>query len=420
MKFVNGNDSAGRRIEKAYDGQTVMKYLYDGGHIIAEYDGSGSLLHKYIYGPGVDQPICMIDVEHSSAAYYYHFDGLGSVVALTNSSGSVVNLYEYSVYGEVSASDPNHPNRFLFTGREFDADTGLYYYRARYYNPYIGRFLQTDPAGQGINAYSYCRNSPMNWSDPSGMIWRPTGWVLIQPNSSHPWMTGQISIFDIPERILQRLSGEKEGPLGYLVWVGELIADLTDSQFGGTFNVINELWGLTSLAMAPTWSAYFEVGDYNDWNGDGIIDWKDLAARGWLFDENENGVIDGGDLMEGDIEKLIEQWKWIEVTGVLSVERDKAGSDYLEGSGYFDPEGAFSGATTAAAFYYEGPQRIDEKYLKKAAGDGWGKEWTSVSQYLNNALVWNIINWNNGLDYMTGFGWPPADQFGGVARTQRR
>jgi RHS repeat-associated protein len=100
--------------------------------------------------------------------YYSHFDGLGSVIALTNSAGSVVNLYEYSVFGEVSASDPNHPNRFLFTGREFDADTGLYYYRARYYNPYLGRFLQTDPAADGMNWYAYCGNDPVGSIDPSG------------------------------------------------------------------------------------------------------------------------------------------------------------------------------------------------------------------------------------------------------------
>jgi len=165
-------DPAGRRIEKQYDGLTQMKYLYDGGHIIAEYSEGGSLLHKYIYGPGVDQLICMIDVNDSNAVYYYHFDGLGSVIALTNSSGSVVNLYEYSVYGEVSASDPNHPNRFLFTGREFDKDTGLYYYRARYYNPYIGRFLQTDPSGYGadLNLYRYCENNPLTLIDPMGTL----------------------------------------------------------------------------------------------------------------------------------------------------------------------------------------------------------------------------------------------------------
>jgi RHS repeat-associated protein len=113
----------------------------------------------------------MIDVADANATYYYHFDGLGSVVALTDGSGDAVQLYEYSIFGEVSASDPNHPNRFLFTGREFDSETGLYYYRARYYNPYIGRFLQTDPAGDGMNRYAYCANSPVNWLDPSGLRW---------------------------------------------------------------------------------------------------------------------------------------------------------------------------------------------------------------------------------------------------------
>ena len=163
-------DPAGRRIEKKYDGTTVVKYLYDGGHYLAEYDGSNNLLRKYLYGPCVDEPISMIDVEHDSATYYYHFDGLGSVIALTNSSGTTAVLYEYSVYGQVAASDPNHPNRFMFTGREFDKETGLYYYRARYYNPEIGRFLQTDPTGygDGMNLYRYCRNNALNLRDALG------------------------------------------------------------------------------------------------------------------------------------------------------------------------------------------------------------------------------------------------------------
>ena len=163
-------DPAGRRIAKAYDDTTVVKYLYDGDHCIAEYDSSDQLLRKFIYGPGVDQPICMIEAADAGATYYYHFDGLGSVAALSDEDGDTVHLYEYSVYGRVAASDPNHANPFMFTGRRFDADTGLYYYRARYYNPYIGRFLQTDPgAGEySINSYAYCKNNPTVWLDPSG------------------------------------------------------------------------------------------------------------------------------------------------------------------------------------------------------------------------------------------------------------
>jgi RHS repeat-associated protein len=166
-------DAAGRRVQKQYDNMTVTKYVYDGDHCIAEYDSSNVLRRKYIYGPCVDEPISMIEAAGSYAGtYYYHFDGLGSVVGLTNSSGNTVEVYEYDVYGRLGASDASHPNRLLFTGREYDKETGLYYYRARYYNPQIGRFLQTDPVGYnaGMNWYTYCGNNSTNGVDPSGMI----------------------------------------------------------------------------------------------------------------------------------------------------------------------------------------------------------------------------------------------------------
>jgi RHS repeat-associated protein len=112
--------------------------------------------------------------EAESEAYYYHYDALGSVVALSDSSGDTVQTYEYTVFGEVWASDIDHPNPYMFAGRRYDIEIGLYYSRARYYNPYMGRFLQTDPIGYGggINLYAYCGNNSLNHVDPSGLILR--------------------------------------------------------------------------------------------------------------------------------------------------------------------------------------------------------------------------------------------------------
>ena len=105
-----------------------------------------------------------------SETYYYHYDALGSVIALSDSSGDTVQTYEYSVFGQPVASDVDFPNPYMFAGRRFDIEIGLYYNRARYYNPFIGRFLQADPIGYqaGMNMYAYCWNNPLVYTDPSG------------------------------------------------------------------------------------------------------------------------------------------------------------------------------------------------------------------------------------------------------------
>jgi len=105
----------------------------------------------------------------TSTKSYNHQDGLGSIVALSSSTGAVGDKYTYGVYGETANLTGN---TFRYSGRRLDAETGLYYYRARYYSPKIGRFLQNDPIGYtgGINLYAYVGNDPLNLTDPSGLM----------------------------------------------------------------------------------------------------------------------------------------------------------------------------------------------------------------------------------------------------------
>jgi len=127
-------------------------------------------------------------MDRGANSYYYHYDGLGSTVCLTNSSGTKVEEYTYDVFGKPSAVS-SVGNAKMFTGRDYDQETGLYYYRARMYSPELGRFLQTDPigykagfnlytycdsvgkpiAGTDLNLYEYAHNNPVNFTDPYGL-----------------------------------------------------------------------------------------------------------------------------------------------------------------------------------------------------------------------------------------------------------
>jgi len=146
-------DAFGRRISKTVNGQTT-KFTWDGDQLLEELDGAGNQTAEYVYGPGIDEPLRM---ERGTTKTYYHPDGLGSVSQLTDKTGKVVEQYTYDAYGKPTITDATgtpltqsaYGNRYLFTGREYDQETGLYFYRARYYNPSIGRFLSRDPLTWG-------------------------------------------------------------------------------------------------------------------------------------------------------------------------------------------------------------------------------------------------------------------------------
>jgi RHS repeat-associated protein len=139
-----------------------------------EVNATGQYLVRYVPGPGIDQRETMIVTDPATGAAlmrrYYHANRLGSVIALSNQqSGVLTDQYVYTPYG-VEALLATSGNPFRYTGRRFDAESGLYYYRARYYWPQIGRFLETDPIGYAdqLNLYAYVGNSPLMATDPTG------------------------------------------------------------------------------------------------------------------------------------------------------------------------------------------------------------------------------------------------------------
>ncbi len=112
-------------------------------------------------------------MERSGQSYFYQTDFLGSVRKLTNAAGTVVNSYDYDAFGNFEVRSETVANPYTYTAREFDPESGLHFYRARYYNPATGRFLSEDPIGLesgDANAYRYVFNSPVNLTDPSGKL----------------------------------------------------------------------------------------------------------------------------------------------------------------------------------------------------------------------------------------------------------
>ncbi|HUK57108.1 MAG TPA: RHS repeat-associated core domain-containing protein, partial [Nitrospiria bacterium] len=179
-------DAVGRRITKTISG-VPTSYLYDGQNPVQELSGTTPTANL-ITGLGMDEFLTRTD---SAGTQSFFTDGLGSTLALTDTSGTVQTEYTYEPFGKTTATGTTSSNSFQFTGRENDG-TGLYYYRARYYNPNLHRFLSEDPLLGGfisspngpmelmvprlikrpemLHPYAYVGDNPIDRIDPTGLL----------------------------------------------------------------------------------------------------------------------------------------------------------------------------------------------------------------------------------------------------------
>lgn len=158
-------DGLGNRVMRKVNGEET-RYLPG---MLGETDANGNVTAYYVYGLGL-----ISKITPSDQTYYYHFDGTGSTIAISDSSGNIVNKYGYDEFGKVLDQEEAITNPFKYVGRYgvMDEGNGLLYMRARYYDTEAGRFISKDPigfAGGDLNLYAYVGSNPCNWVDPEGL-----------------------------------------------------------------------------------------------------------------------------------------------------------------------------------------------------------------------------------------------------------
>ncbi|WP_415926616.1 RHS repeat-associated core domain-containing protein [Lacrimispora sinapis] len=164
FKLENFYDGEFLRAKTSVNGE-ISRFLYYNGELQAETYDNDTVKTRYLLGYG----IAGSETEGRDGFHAYHLDEQNSTAYITGNQRTIENFYEYDAFGGIRQHSEEVKNRILYTGQQYDQETGQYYLRARFYNPVVGRFMQEDVyRGDGLNLYAYCGNNPVVYYDPSG------------------------------------------------------------------------------------------------------------------------------------------------------------------------------------------------------------------------------------------------------------
>jgi RHS repeat-associated protein len=245
-------DASGRRTLNA----AGKNLLYEGWNVAQELSGTTPVANQIL--GGVDEFFSRTD---STGATSPIANAVGSVLALTNSAGNITAQYGYDPFGNTTSSGGASTNVFQYTGRENDGN-GLYFYRARYYSPQLGRFISEDPIGfgGGFNFYSYAGNDPISWIDPFGLadvyVWKYRGSTDAWGHSSVDINNGDTHISWWPQSDGREYTFGDSIPIyDASAYPNQTLAN--DSAFEGQGpDFVIHLDNLDESAMAAWWRSY--------------------------------------------------------------------------------------------------------------------------------------------------------------------